>query len=231
MVQMYRDPHAPASGAYAVAWLDRPSAHPLAPRAPAWRHATAIDWGPERYRTRFRACWDREALHVRFDARDERPWHTMTRRDEPLWEEEVVELFLDPAGGGRYYAELEISPANVVCDLCVEAPWPSLRAVTAWDWEGLASAVEPMHDSAGRVEGWTTLARLPLASLGSLSPAARAKVPPSPGDAWGFNVFRIKRPNGPERPEEGVVYAAWSVPSGPSFHEIEAFRPLVFEGP
>ena len=95
--------------------------------AAAWRDAPAIEWGPERYRTRFQACWDSLALHVRFDAEDDSPWHTMTTRDDHIWEEEVVEIFLDADGSGRNYAELEISPANVVCDLRVVSPWPSLR--------------------------------------------------------------------------------------------------------
>lgn len=43
----------------------------------------------------------------------------MTRRDEHLWEEEVVEAFLDLDRAGRDYAEIEISPGNVVCDVRV----------------------------------------------------------------------------------------------------------------
>ena len=49
--------------------------------APSWHDAIAIEWGPHPYRTRFRACWDPIALHVRFDALDNAPWHTMTTRD------------------------------------------------------------------------------------------------------------------------------------------------------
>lgn len=228
MVQMYRDPQAPAPGVYGVVRLEQPSAAPLAPESPAWNRAAAIEWGPARYRTTFRACWDADALHVRFDAVDDGPWHTMTSRDDHLWEQEVVELFLDPAGEGRDYAELEINPAGVVCDLRVETPWPALRALIEWDWEGMAATVHPLEGgAAGR--GWTAIARLPLAALGSLSPHAAGKLPPSPGDRWKFNVFRIKRPGGPERPEEGAVYAAWSVPSGPSFHDPAACQPFAFE--
>jgi hypothetical protein len=40
-------------------------------------------------------------------------------------------------------------------------------------------------------------------------------------------VFRIKRPGGPDQPERDAVYAAWSVPDGPSFHDPTAFRDLV----
>jgi hypothetical protein len=53
-------------------------------------------------------------------------------------------------------------------------------------------------------------------------------VPPAAGDAWQFNVFRIKRPHGPAEPEREAVYAAWSTPDGPSFHEPAAFRRMEF---
>ena len=196
--------------------------------APIWEEAAVIEWGPERYRTRFRACWDPEALHVRYDAIDDAPWHTMTKRDEHIWEEEVVELFLDADGSGRNYAELEINPVNVVCDLRVESPWPSLKSLTEWDWAGMATAVVPLKDTHGTAEGWTAVARLPWASLATLSDSTARRVPPAQGQTWQFNVFRIKRPGGPSQPNEGAVFAAWSRPSGPSFHDPAAFRPLTF---
>ena len=40
---------------------------------------------------------DRLAIRTHVDVCDDRPWHTMTRHDSPIWEEEVVEIFLDPA--------------------------------------------------------------------------------------------------------------------------------------
>lgn len=211
---------------YAVMPLGAPVPSLIEAGAAAWDTARVIEWGPERYRTRFRALWDAAALHVRFDAVDDGPWHTMSVRDDHIWEEEVVELFLDADGSGRNYAEVEISPANVVCDLRVESPWPSLRSLTAWDWDGMASTVAPLRDSRGAVEGWTAVARLPWPGLRSLY--AGVALPPAAGSAWRFNVFRIKRPGGPARPGAGVVLAAWSKPAGPSFHDPAAFRPMAF---
>ena len=115
---------------YDVMPLGAPVAKLIDAGAPVWQDARTIDWGPERYRTRFQACWDSLAVHVRFDAIDDGPWHTMTRRDDHIWDEEVVELFLDADGSGRNYAELEINPVNIVCDLRVETPWPALRSLT-----------------------------------------------------------------------------------------------------
>ena len=193
-----------------------------------WREAPAIEWGPERYRTRFQACWDRAALHVRFDAVDDGPWNTMTKRDEHIWEEEVVEIFLDLDGSGVNYAELEISPANVVCDLRVERPAPSVKSLTEWDWTGMASEVVPLRDAHGGNEGWTALARLPWEGLGTLSGRLLRGCRQSrrlPGTSM-FSASSA--PGGPKAPGDGAVFAAWSVPDGQSFHVPAKFRPFKF---
>jgi hypothetical protein len=192
----------------------------------AWTRAEAVAWGPEPWVTRFRALATPDHLCLRFDVADRRPWHTMTVRDDRLWNEEVVEIFLDPDRAGHDYAELEISPANVVCDLVVERPWPTLRSDPSWHIGGLATRVVPCRDAGCGPDGWTALAALPWRSLRSLP--VTAALPPRPGDAWRFNLYRIKRPHGPANPDADVVYAAWSPTGGPSFHVPAAFAELRF---
>ena len=229
MADMYRDPMArPAPAAYRVA---RTAARPvtlLPGHDRAWDTAEAIEWGPPAYRTHFRALWNEAGLAIRFDVCDTKPWHTMTRRDDAIWEEEVVEIFLDPARLGRDYAEVEISPINVVTDLHVRhaAPEPDQRP-------GLELGRARKHGRAGSCGGlssdsWMALAWLPWSGLRGMAAEVDGVLPPKPGDRWRFNVFRIKRPNGPAEPERGAIYAAWSVPDGPSFHAPAAFRDLVF---
>lgn len=203
-----------------------------------WASVPAIMWGGVPYRTWFRAMWDASHFVLRYDVEDAHPWHTLTTRDAPLWEEEVVEIFLDPDGRGHHYAELEISPANVVCDVRMIAPSPHREMDLAWDIDGLEThtLIWPTRDETGSAggdrwlpdvaAGWTALARFPFASLASLP--SSAALPPRPGDAWRFNVFRIKRPLGPRAPGAAPILAAWSPTGGPSFHVPAAFRPLVF---
>ena len=155
----------------------------------------------------------------------------MTRRDEHLWEEEVVEIFLDADRSGRDYYELEISPANVVCDLHMISPMPNYKSDFAWDLAGLETRVHSTQDAAGRTTGWTATAFLPWGGLRALPSAARVATPPRPGDRWRFNVFRIDRPGGKANPEKDAVQVAWSPPSLKSFHDPSAFRDLVFAGP
>jgi hypothetical protein len=200
----------------------------LAADETAWTGASPIAWGPAPYETRFRALWSPAGLFVRFDADDPSPWHTMTRRDEHLWEEEVVEIFLDPDRSGRDYYELEINPGNVVCDLRMiqASPW---KGEFEWDLAGLETRVHTRTD-AGWTTGWTATAFLPWPGLRALPSAAKVAVPPKAGDRWRFNVFRVERPGGPKAPEKGGVSVAWSPPAGKSFHEPAAFRDLVFSG-
>lgn len=227
MPQLYRHPSDPPATDYRARSCTSPIDRLLDPAHEAWRSLTPIEWGADAYRTRFRALWTPAALVVRFDCDDDEPWWTITARDGRLWNEEVVELFVDPARTGKGYAEVEISPANVVCDLRVDSPWPSLASDPTWDWTGLRSVVS--RGPAGRVVGpWTAIASLPFDAVRTLSADAAGRVPPRAGDRWHFNVFRIKRPGGPRDPERGAIYAAWSVPDGPSFHAPDKFRDLVF---
>jgi hypothetical protein len=214
---------------YGVARTSASTEALLAAGDDAWHAAASITWGPEPYQTDFRALWNDSGLYLRFDATDRDPWHTMTDRDDELWNEEVVEIFIDLDGSGRDYYELEVSPANVACDLRMVSPWPDKVGDIDWDLEGLETRVHSRTDAGDRRSGWTATAFLPWSGLGPLPSARSVTLPPTPGDEWRFNVFRIKRPGGPQEPEKGAIFAAWSPPSGPSFHDPQAFRRLVFE--
>jgi hypothetical protein len=194
----------------------------------AWAAAPAIAWGEAPFATRFRALWSPDTLFARFDADDTSPWFTLLQRDAPIWEEEVVELFLDPAGRGVDYYELEINPANVVCDLRVRRPYPDLHSETAFDLDGLETRVVLHGEGPDLAPGWVATAALPFAGLRLLPVPDAIRIPPAPGDRWRFNVFRIKRPNGMMRPNVGAILAAWSPTGTPSFHVPAAFQTLTF---
>jgi hypothetical protein len=195
----------------------------LSANEPAWKSAEAIRWGPAPYSTQFRALWTSAGLYIRFDSDDPQPWNTMTKRDEHLWEEEVVEAFLDVDGSGKNYAEIEISPANVICDVRMVRASPDKLSDLSWNHDGLRSRVK--HTT----KGWTATAFLPWSGFRSLSPeAAKLQMPPAAGTAWRFNVYRIERPGGPKEPAKNGVFAAWSPTGQPSFHVPAAFREFRF---
>jgi hypothetical protein len=225
MVDMYRGPEAARQPAMYRTVRATAGVEALLEGA-GWDQAMAVTWGPEGLTTTFRAVWRAEGLAVRWDVQDRSPWATRTQRDDCLWDTEVVEVFLDPTRSGEDYAELEITPANVVCDLHIERLVPERRIHLAWDFAGLTTRV---HRVAG-ADDWIAIAWMPFEDFATLSPRVAACLPVTAGATWSFNAFRIKRPGGPDRPEDDVLYAAWSVPDGPSFHEPAVFRPMVFEG-
>ncbi len=228
--------HAPQ---FPVAAIDGPEPRYGAPKTTAardallraadepWAAAPPVTWGPEALATSFRALWDSDGLFVRYDVTDPAPWHTMTHRDDEIWNEEVVELFLDVGSTVREYAELEISPANVVVDLWVE-PGRS-RYDKSWDIAGLETSVVPRADASGKAIGWTGTAFVPWSALRAKAPAATA-LPPRPGDRWRFNVYRIERPNGPAEPAKDPVLLPWAPTGKATFHVPQAFREIEFLG-
>jgi len=219
-----------AAGApsYEVARANAPASAILSADEKAWTAAATIEWGPAPYATRFRALWSDDGLYLRYDVDDPSSWHTMTRRDEHLWEEEVVEIFLDPDRTGLNYYELEINPANVLCDLVVAKPWPELHSDPAWDFAGVETRVVPYRGVHAGPDGWTATARLPWEGFRALP--CVAALPPKRRDRWRFNLYRIKRPRGASRPNDDVIYATWSPTPGPCFHVPAAFRDFVFGG-
>ena len=193
--------------------------------AAAWSTAQQVRWGPDALATAFAALWSPGGLVVRFDVTDPAPWHTLEARDERLWTEEVVELFLDVGSSGRSYAEIEWNPVNAVVDLWIDRA--EGRFDRGWNAAGLESRVKPRQDAAGRTTGWTVVGFVPWAALAAKAPAGTA-LPPRVGDRWRFNVYRIERPGGPAAPENGVLNLPWAPTGQHSFHVPEAFREIEF---
>jgi hypothetical protein len=190
----------------------------------AWRAAPVVDLveslggGEPRYRTRARMLWDDEALYVAFECDDDLVWARPGRRDDdPLWEDEVVEVFLDPAGGGRGYVEVELSPANVRFDARF-ASWRSdLAAARAFDARArTATAVDgalTLGDApAAAARGWSAELALPWRAL---APDAR----PRSGLRWRVNLYRLETHN-----RRGVAEgSAFSPPLRGDFHALDRF--------
>lgn len=164
----------------------------------AWRAvpevvlARAEDGAAPRQETRLRLLWDDEHLYAAFEVTDDDIRATHTERDDPLWEEDAVELFLDPLGRGGLYFELEVSPRGVLFDAVVVnrarrgERGRDLTALTAWTCEGLHAAVRVDGSlNGGPVSrGWTVELAVPTRQL------APPRLP-APGVEWRWNAYRV----------------------------------------
>jgi hypothetical protein len=144
-----------------------------------------------------------------FTVEDAHPYATLTGHDEPLYTEEVVEVFLDPVGDLAGYFEIEVNPLNAVLDLVIRRIPSGLRQEPGWHCEGLRTHVTRTET------GWTAELSIPHASLGPDLP--------TPGTRWRGNFTRIDRPPGVER-----ELTAWSPTGRPLFHVPERFGVLEF---
>ena len=164
---------------------------------------------PPRQPTRVTLTRAERHLHILFQCEDAQPWATIARRDGPLYQEETVEVFLDPFGDLQCYFEIEVNPLNAVLDLMLRRIGKGWRKEITWDCEALETSVT-LSDL-----GWSASIAIPF--------AAAALAPPLPGAIWRANFFRIDRPPGTPR-----ELSAWSPTRLHTFHESSRFGFLEF---
>jgi len=99
--------------------------------APAVELVNTVDGAPVKWTTKARMCWDDTCLYVAFDCVDQDVWGTMLKRDDPIYEEEVAEVFLCPDRNLARYFEIEVSPHNTVWDGIIANPTGSDRVAKA----------------------------------------------------------------------------------------------------
>ncbi len=177
---------------------------------PVWLAEAVTGSAPEQ-RTAVRIAWTSSELRLLFHVEDTDVWATMGNRGDPLYREEVVEVFLDPVGDLESYFEIEINPLNAVLDLVLRKTRSGYRKDFSWRCEGLRSRVRSCDG------GWVAELGIPFLSV--------LPEPPKPGDVWRVNFSRIDRPQHRER-----ELSAWSAPRRPSFHTPERFGFLEFQG-
>ncbi|MDQ3623047.1 MAG: carbohydrate-binding family 9-like protein [Verrucomicrobiota bacterium] len=180
------------------------------PDAWNWRDAQqvflleTVSGAPPKQATSVRALWSLTEWRLLFHAEDTHPWATLTARDAPLYQEEVVEVFFDPVGDLEAYFEIEVNPLGAIHDLISRRNRSGYRKDLSWNCEGLRAEVRKTTDA------WSVELRVPFSSVTS--------EPPRPGCRWRANFLRIDRPAGKER-----ELSAWSPTRAGTFHVPERF--------
>jgi hypothetical protein len=173
----------------------------------------ATDGGRPRLATSIAAYADDDFLTVVFVADDDEIIATYYDHDEPLWQEDVVEIFIAPEGLTPYF-EIEVNPLGTAFDARIDSP-DGIRATMttdlAWTCEGLFAALR--RDDGKRIQ---IVIRIPFASL---------KKRPKPGHEWRANFFRVDR-----SATHGDDFSAWqpTLKTPADFHVAAAFGALRF---
>ncbi len=189
----------------------------------AWAGAVAVkltnnsDGSPAASATEARILYDDEYLYFSFRCADENIWSTLKRRDQRLWEEETVEVFLQADPAQPSYIELEVNPLGTMLDIYLLDVRRPLR-YESWNSERLkwAVTVAGTVDGRGGDREWACEVALPLEDV-----ATAPRLPPRAGDRWRLNLYRVEA-----RPAAALL--AWSPTRKDDFHLPAMFGWLVF---
>ena len=175
------------------------------------------DGSPSKVQTEARILYDDRFIYFAFRAVDQNIWATMKRRDEHLWLEEVVEVFLQANPAIPNYIELEVNPLGTMLDIYLIDTRKPLH-YESWNSEKLQWAVHVDGTVDGK-EGdreWTCEIALPLEDV-----ATATRLPPQPGDRWRVNLYRVER-------LPVVAELAWSPTLQDDFHVLPRMGEIVF---
>lgn len=172
--------------------------------------------GRPRQLTRAKLLWDDAHLYVAFEVEDDDIVAPHDQDDAPLYESEVVEIFIDADSDGATYDEIEVSPGNRLFDARFRRRRKGMDL--AWS-SGTRHAVQvdgTVNVRGDRDRGWTAELAIPLDRLSSVP-----RLPPQPGDRWRMNLYRLDH-------HPGIQGQAFSPVLTGDFHHLPRFGTLVF---
>jgi hypothetical protein len=196
----------------------------LTPDSPAFRKPDGTPAEPS-LMTTVKALYDDENLYLAFSVKDDDISSSFTERDSTLWEQDVVEIYLDPEGDSKDYLELQISPANIIFDALFEEHRKPDWKEACRNFNGnIKSAVTVngslnKKDDQKKDEGYVVEVAIPFKDFKDLKKRAEQ------GTEWVANFFRIEG----KTDSRAMSYQAFS-PAGGDFHDLSKAGFMVFAG-
>jgi len=191
---------------------------------PAWEKAASMgkftltaNGADAPVETEAKIVYDDKFLYFAFRCPDKNIVAQLKERDAGLWEEEVVEVFLQADPGQRSYIELEVNPLGTLLDIYLldtrkaipHRSWNSAKIKWAVDVDGSVNGKD--GDT-----GWTCEIALPMEDV-----VTAPHLPPHVGDTWRLNIYRIEKLPAP-------AFIAWSPTGANDFHIPGKFGKIVF---
>lgn len=180
---------------------------------------TGAEAGPETY---VRALWTAEKLYVGWEVKDTFLKSTFANNEDHLWEQDAVEIMVDPDGDGRNYFEIQVAPTGKSFDTRYETrrkPEP----FGIMDW---SSQIEAKVHTEGTVNdgdddtSYTVELAMPWSAFGLEGAPITA---PRVGSNWRVNFYVM------DTGKDGRQDAAgWSPPRVGDFHVPARFGRLRF---
>lgn len=186
----------------------------------AWRNAK-VDFLVEtesanevELKSEFKSLWNENFIYISFKCQDNYIKATMTEYNDKLYEEDVVEVFIDDNNDLKTYLEIEVNPLNAVLHYVINNNLKGRKFAFA----KVDKTVETASIYYEDIQEWHTEIAIPMEEF-----TTATNNPPLSGDCWGINFYRIDRKENKED-----EYSAWSATGKIDFHMPEKFGELTF---
>jgi Carbohydrate family 9 binding domain-like len=173
------------------------------------------------FEARVQVLYDADKLYCGFVVSDAWLKSSFEHTDDHLWEQDTVEVMLDPDGDGRNYFELQVSPRGVHFDTRYDSARQP-RPFGHMDWDSHVDAKVQLHGKLNDEtadEGYVVELAVPWSAFAAGEPPAS---PPGKGDTWRINFFVM------DARKEGQRAVGWSPPRIGDFHTLAQFGRVVF---
>jgi len=144
--------------------------------------------------TKCKMLWDSTYFYFYFELEEPHIWATLTERDDIIFLDDDIEIFIDPDADVHSYYEFEINAFNTLWDLLLIRPYRLYRAPQAvyeYNVLDLNSAVHiegSLNDPKDEDKFWSVEVAIPWRALAELAPRIRG---PKDGEQWRVNFSRV----------------------------------------
>ncbi len=173
--------------------------------------------------TTARMLWSADALYLAFEGVDPDVHTPYKKHDDPIYESEAVEIFVDADGDGDVYVELQSAPNDLTFDAAFAGGARKNMDTSFEAGHQVKTAVDgTLNDDKDQDRGFVAEWRIPVAALKDVPPGE-----PKVGASWKVNLFRLERLRAKGR-VTGSEATAWSTPLSGDFHNLARFGTVTF---
>ncbi len=171
------------------------------------------------YSTKAKLLYSDNGIYGLFDCEDKKLCNTMQADFLHLWEEDVVEIFLQPDADRTAYFEYELSPLNFELPIIIYNTNGTLNSWLPFLYEEdrrTRHATSVRYDDGMQIAGWRAEFFIPFILMRPILDES-----PASGTIWKGNLYRIDY-------DEGESLNSWCATTV-NFHEPDKFGWLRFE--
>jgi len=185
------------------------------------KFVNTMNGGAAAFEAHVRVLYDAKNLYLGYTVEDDYLKSTFDKDDDHLWEQDVVEVMIDPDGDGKNYFEAQVAPTARVFDTRYDSRrQPRPFGDVAWSSK-MTTAVNvrgKVNDEASD-EGYDVELAIPWTAFAAGGGSGDA---PKELTTWRMNFFVM------DAREKGQRAAGWSPAFVGDFHTLGRFGRVVF---